>query len=83
MESREWSILADVTLEFIVTAREKGFATDILDDLQRRLFKESPFPIHKEVMKNGKTSIISGNFRNGKQRKGKHLDTGKVSRKGA
>ena len=54
MDGREWGILAKVTLDFIVMAREKGFCLDLLHVIERRLFNLSPFSIHKGGKKDGK-----------------------------
>ena len=46
MNGRQWGILAQVTLQFIVLAKENKFCTDLLNEIERRLYRESPFPIH-------------------------------------
>lgn len=46
MSGRQWGILAQITLKFIIVAKESGFCLDLLNEIERRLFRESPFPIH-------------------------------------
>lgn len=46
MESRKWQTLARYTLDFIAVANENGFCLDILQNIKRRLYCESPYPIH-------------------------------------
>lgn len=48
MSGRKWSILADKTLAFISIATEYGFCLDMLHEIRRRLFRESPFKVHKK-----------------------------------
>jgi len=48
MESRKWQTLARYTLDFIAVAKENGFCLDILQNIERRLYRESPFQIHHE-----------------------------------
>jgi len=48
MESRKWQTLARYTLDFIAVAKENSFCLDILQNIERRLYSESPFPIHHE-----------------------------------
>jgi len=47
MSGRKWSVLADKTLAFISIAMEYGFCLDMLHEIRRRLFRESPFKVHK------------------------------------
>jgi hypothetical protein len=54
MDGRDWGMLAKVTLDFIIIAREKGFCLDLLHIIERRLFNLSPFPNHKGGKKDGK-----------------------------
>ena len=54
MESRNWQVLANKTLDFIAVAKEKGFCLDLLHIIERRLFNLSPFSIHKGGSKHGK-----------------------------
>ena len=56
MESRKWQTLARYTLDFIAVAKENGFCLDILQNIERRLYRESPFPIHHE--RKGKNESI-------------------------
>jgi hypothetical protein len=51
MESRNWQVLANKTLDFIAIAKEKGFCLDLLHIIERRLFNLSPFNIHKKGVK--------------------------------
>lgn len=46
MSGRKWSILADKTLAFISIATEYGFCLDMLHEIRRRLYDESPFRLH-------------------------------------
>jgi hypothetical protein len=46
MNGRQWSLLAQITMKFIVIAKESGFCLDLLNEIERRLYKESPFSIH-------------------------------------
>jgi len=54
VDGRAWAILAEATTCFIAVARHYHFCEDILSLIERRLFAESPFPIHhkREVKKN-------------------------------
>jgi hypothetical protein len=51
MESRNWQVLANKTLDFIAIAKEKGFCLDLLHIIERRLFSLSPFSIHRKGVK--------------------------------
>ena len=51
MSGRQWGILARYTLDFIAVAREYGFCIDLLNIIERRLYSESPFPIHRKGAK--------------------------------
>lgn len=57
MESRKWQTLARYTLDFIAVAKENGFCLDILHDIKRRLYNESPFPIHQKKEDKSNESI--------------------------
>lgn len=46
VDGRAWAILAEATTCFIAVARHYHFCEDILSVIERRLFAESPFPIH-------------------------------------
>ena len=45
-DGRQWATLAEATMNFIVVARQCHFCEDLLKIIERRLFRESPFPIH-------------------------------------
>ena len=51
MNGREWGLLAQATLNFLMKAREYGFCIDLLNIIERRLYSESPFPIHRKGAK--------------------------------
>ena len=51
MNGREWGLLAQATLNFLLKAREYGFCIDLLNIIERRLYSESPFPIHRKGAK--------------------------------
>ena len=51
MNGREWGLLAQATLNFLMKAREYGFCIDLLNIIERRLYNESPFPIHRKGAK--------------------------------
>lgn len=51
-DPRKWTSLADATFNFIATARDSGFCSDLLDTIERRLYDESPFLIHHERKEN-------------------------------
>ncbi len=46
VDGRNWAILAEATTKFITVARQYHFCTEILQLIERRLYRESPFPIH-------------------------------------
>lgn len=46
VDVRGWAALADATTRFIAEARYYHFCEDILTLIERRLYRESPFPIH-------------------------------------
>ena len=46
VDVRGWVALADATTRFIAEARYYHFCEDILNLIERRLYRESPFPIH-------------------------------------
>ena len=48
VDGRGWAALAKATTQFIAEARYYHFCEDILNLIERRLFHESPFPIHYE-----------------------------------
>ncbi len=48
VDGRAWAILAEATTCFIAVARHYHFCEDILSLIERRLFAESPFPIHHQ-----------------------------------
>lgn len=48
VDGRGWAALAEATTRFIAEARYYHFCEDILTLIERRLFHESPFPIHHE-----------------------------------
>ena len=54
VDGRCWAILAEATTGFIAIARQFHFCEDLLMEIERRLYNESPFPIHqkKEGKKN-------------------------------
>lgn len=52
MSGRKWVVLAEVTMKFLVMAKEYNFCIDLVDEIERRLFARSPFSIHH---KGGKT----------------------------
>lgn len=45
-DGRCWAVLAEATASFIAIARRFHFCEDLLSEIERRLYKESPFPIH-------------------------------------
>nr|DAR41706.1 MAG TPA: hypothetical protein [Caudoviricetes sp.] len=46
MTSLTWCLLARITLRFTSAARRAHFCEDIIPEIERRLYRESPFPIH-------------------------------------
>lgn len=48
VDGRGWAALAEATTRFIAEARYYHFCEDILNLIERRLYRESPFPIHHE-----------------------------------
>lgn len=56
MTGLEWTTLAKSASQFFVVAREKHFSEDIIKELERRLYKESPFDIHHKK----KFKVITG-----------------------
>lgn len=51
LSGRKWVILAEKTLDFLTIAKEYGFCNDLLNIIERRLYSESPFPIHRKGAK--------------------------------
>lgn len=48
VDGRGWVALADATTKFIVEAKHNHFCEDLLQLIERRLYRESPFSIHHE-----------------------------------
>ena len=48
VDGRGWAALAKATTQFIAEARYYHFCEDILNLIERRLYRESPFQIHRE-----------------------------------
>lgn len=48
VDGRGWTSLAKATTRFIAEARYYHFCEDLLKIIERRLYRESPFPIHNE-----------------------------------
>ncbi len=46
VDGRGWVALAKATTRFIAEAKYYHFCEDLLQLIERRLFNESPFPIH-------------------------------------
>jgi len=46
VDGRGWTSLAEATTRFIAEARYYHFCEDLLKIIERRLYSESPFPIH-------------------------------------
>lgn len=43
IQSLHYQLIADATTEFLALARQYHFCEDHLDDIERRLYEESPF----------------------------------------
>lgn len=52
IDGRCWAILAEATTGFLAIARQFHFCEDLLGEIERRLYRESPFPIHQGGKKN-------------------------------
>lgn len=46
MNGLNWCLLARATANFLSAARQAHFCEDLLDEIERRLFEQSPFPAH-------------------------------------
>jgi hypothetical protein len=51
LSGRKWHLLAKATFDFMLIAKEYGFCLDLLDIIERRLFSESPYTIHRKEQK--------------------------------
>lgn len=58
-DGRGWAALADATTRFIAEARYYHFCEDILQLIERRLYRESPFPIHHQKERGLKNESFS------------------------
>ena len=47
VDGRGWTALAKATTRFIAEAKYYHFCEDLLQLIERRLFRESPFKVHK------------------------------------
>jgi hypothetical protein len=57
VDGRGWTALARATTRFIAEAKYYHFCEDILALIERRLYKESPYPIHHRKKEDKNESI--------------------------